>query len=149
MEPPKVWREVKQPKGTKICGVCACAMITGKTIDEVLEGRDWRHFTTTRGVALYLAEHGITLGLTLNGDVPLDKECSLRFDMRGRPALVSVKSVNFEGRFHWIVWTGERILDSSTPQPLYEIEDVFPLQFWIESDLPEDLPTDWRAEAAG
>jgi hypothetical protein len=147
MLPPTEITTIRQPPRSKLCGACVCAMVTGKTLDQVLSEMDWRRFTDTGGVAEYLARHDILFGMCLYG--PLDITAPVNLEGGRIPlSICGVKSKLGNGRIHWVVWDGNRFHDPAGDEPEYEIVDVFPLTYMQPMDpMPEwarDLPERWE-----
>jgi hypothetical protein len=117
----------------------------GKTLEEVLAKYDWRQFTCITGIAAFLLEYGVTLGLHI-----LDEEGSEMFDVytlrvkMDRPAICSVDSAVNEGGQHWVFWDGKQFLDSSVPQDVYRVREIHFLTYYADFDWCEGFPDDWR-----
>jgi hypothetical protein len=157
MLPPKEFKTVKQPEGSRLCGACVVAMAVGETLTyatdrmpAVIHKGDGRPYYRVRSIYAFLAEHGICPGLYLlptDGDYwqgsDLDDRIEVSFRIRGFPALVAVKSDTFPDGDHWVFWDGENVRDPSPKVPDlatldgYRIIEWTPLTYIDESnELP-------------
>lgn len=75
---------------------------------------------------------------------------TLQIKMQGWPALVTVKSLRYQGVMHWIFWDGKRFHDPSGVEQIerYEITDIFPLTYMTDPTeghpWADDLPERWE-----
>ena len=92
------------------CAVCSTAMFLNKPYEEVAKALE----LTKEGIgndkiAKYLWDNEIDV-LWFEGFPP----------KKGTPAIVSVWSKNFEGKWHSIYFDGEKVFDPARSKPRYE-----------------------------
>jgi len=147
MTPPKEFRTVKQPAGSKLCGACVCAMATNLELDELLVQEDWRELMHTMGMARFLAKHDILMGTFLKCDEESWYDYyTFRMRTDGRPAIVAVKSAVTWEHDHWVFWDGMQFRDPSVEQEEYTVLEVYFLTYFEKADWIEQHQRDWRNE---
>jgi len=148
MLPPKEFMTVRQPPRSRLCGACVGAIATGKTLEQVLDEWDWRVLASTTGMNQFLAAHGITMGVALDGgdDRILRREVNVTLDPSKLPALICVKSDSEPDGTHWVFWDGKRILDPLGERDHYEFINTHYLQYYEPRELSvvDEFPKDWR-----
>jgi len=146
MLPPKTWKTVKQPYGSRTCGAAVAAMAVGKGIRYVLARvperfyRDGQRWPKTRDLLGFLGNHGIHTGeifeavdQTTGMQVNRSSYCEDRFLFRDRPAILTVSSKAF--CWHYVFWDGQHVRDPSPTEPdttdldQYGVFEVIPLVY--------------------
>jgi len=148
MLPPKTYRTVKQPLGSRLCGVAVCAMIVGRGMRYVLnrigtvKHQDGKPYSRTRHVLEFLGGHGVVCGMIVDVSSRISADMPLQFDasLRDRPSILSVRSESFGGCYHYVFWDGQRLHDPNPqmndlqPQD-YDIIEIIPLTYLDERPL--------------
>lgn len=138
MLPPKEWKTVKQPKGSRLCGACVVAMAVGESLSyatdrmpALIHKGDGRPYYRTSVLYAFLGQHGVCPGLYLrveegsvwNGS-DIGEVHTVDFQIRKLPALVVVKSSTFPDGDHYVFWDGENIRDPNCKLPdVSQLED--------------------------
>jgi hypothetical protein len=144
MLPPKEFRTIKQPKGSKVCGACVAAMATGRTLEEVeaivpkTPLPDGTYYYLTCDIMAYLGRCGIYTGLVfeVNQTPP---EGGIRFTCDETAAsfcgYVIVRSKVYKHAEHVVFWDGEHVRDPSwccgetTKLSDYHVIEFIPLTY--------------------
>lgn len=131
------------------CFACVAAMITGETLQDVVEfvGHDGsgyladsRHPEKRAGfglgdIAPYLFSRNFMLGCFFAWDPAEmisrgERYIEVRYDIRSCPALVVVESHELgEGVTHCLYWDGKRLHDPKDPGPV-RMEDYQVVEWW-------------------
>jgi len=125
MQPPSEFRTIKQPNGSRLCGVAVAAMAVGKGLRYVLNRintvswPDGLQYARTCDVLEFLGSHGIFCGLICEPQRRLRSGDGMLFEMTldSRPCIFTVPSETFEGRFHYVFWDGQRVRDPNPTKP--------------------------------
>lgn len=135
------------------CQHACLALITGKSIDYIIDWFGDNHALNGEEAIIFLAHHGIYLA---SYAIPSkkeymvlypDNEINVVWPVNDRPALLVVQSERFDGKLHAVFWDGEKVFD---PNPLVEkpreISSYKIMEFWpllineeIEGKFPLSL----------
>ena len=94
--------------GSKSCGAAVAAMLTGKELREVLDGKDESALSKASDLARYLLDNGWMMGTSLipsNKRITNNKFNSL-VDLNSQLAILSVPSYHDVEWGHWVLWDG-------------------------------------------
>ena len=159
MLPPKIFKTIKQPYGSRLCGVCVAAMAVGKglryTLNRIgtIKHQDGQSYARTRDMLEFLGGHGIHWGMTMAvSDGSLlrsDREELIPFRLAGWPSICTVPSQVLEGGLHYVFWDGEVIRDPSpsvgdeAPLDSYSagMVDIVPLTYLDERPRCDGRPS--------
>ncbi len=150
MNPP-IYKNVKQPKGSKVCTACVAAIVTGTTLKQAesamkrTELPGGTYFYRTREMLKYVGSFGILVGawFSVNGKA----EKNLKLSMYPLPitectAIMVVKSTIYKNAQHMVAWDGAFILDPLCDEPQsisdYHIIEIYPLTYLQETDWTEE-----------
>lgn len=133
----KLFKALKQPDN-KSCQHTVLAMIVGESVDYVKEWFDWDLPLGSDDAILFLAHHGIYLATFLkakNDHIVISdiEDITFTIPMKGRPAMLAVKSERYEGKLHAVLWTGKEVLDpnpnvkESRTLDSYKIVEIWPM----------------------
>jgi hypothetical protein len=147
MLPPKKWKTVKQPVGSRCCGIAVAAMVVGKGLRYAMNRmpdrrhRDGQRWARTRDILSFLGSHGIVMGMWVeitSGELQPDQQLSFSVQMSDRPAILSIRSRIFPGYYHYLFWDGSIVRDPSPsvaeelPLEAYNVLEVIPLIYLDE-----------------
>lgn len=139
------FKRLLQPDN-KNCVATCCAMVTGESVEYVLDWFGSGLGYTAEDMILFFAHHGVYLAFYA---IPEDgkhfklsseegEEVSLIRPIKDHPALLTVLSKRFPGKLHQVFWTGKIVLDPSPGSPSErKIEDYKIVEYW---------PVIWTAE---
>lgn len=118
-----------------LCMAACVAMVAGTSIEEVVEKcrilkpQEGPRYLPDNEAIKFLASRMLCYGLRVKPDVKITSDVSefeVRVSVSEAPAILAVKSENFEGFMHAVVWDNERrlVLDPlyDEPQPLERYE---------------------------
>ena len=129
---------VKQGEDDGLCVAACIAMITGETLEEVVNRtRTFKGMVLTDQCIIALAQKRFTYGYTIDvKDVDLSRyRFKVTVDLRESPAILTVNSQRFPGTYHCVVWDNKvkMVRDPNPYLPLvtpitdYEVVEWVPI----------------------
>lgn len=139
------FKTVKQPEGSFVCVAAVAAMAAATTLERAqgyipsaLDDEGHLYYKISDAVQ-FLTAVGIKSGLIFGSDEGLHctDKTTLRteWDFRGSPALLTVGSELYPGKFHFVLWDGKKVRDpnpgvpNTTKLSRYTIFDITPLHY--------------------
>lgn len=119
------------------CAMCCVAMFCGITYEQLMERAPWLSYLTQSvnngGMTTDQELHLISV---ITGRTPLviqnhyhaEENTERLFEMlKGKPAILSARSLNFFGGFHAVYWDGTKVIDPSNKKK-YTRKTIIPFQ---------------------
>lgn len=150
MQMPLEYTTVRQPQGSKLCGLAVCAIATDNDFEYIfqdvqpmmVEGEN-PYLSSFLNIVEYLAKYGIHAGWSLepaNADLEygIALDLTVELDLTAVPCVVSVASSNFIGGYHWVFWDHKKrkirdpanYEDDLVDREAYIIDHVVPLTYY-------------------
>lgn len=111
------------------CAICTIAMALGKTYDEVLAvaGDKFNPDEGTRSEYVIIERFGLKqmVDFRILHRGPLAPDYFLHFSW-GRRAILAVPSLNIDGGFHSVFWSGSELFDPCTRKTYERWDDLRP-----------------------
>jgi hypothetical protein len=151
MNPPSIWKTVKQPPGSRVCCAAVAAMAVGQSLDYAWaqmaqtnwEGDNQPYFKM-RALLTFLGKRGIMVGMfftVTEGKLDADETFRVDVSLRGMQAILAVPSPTQPGEWeHFVFWDGQNVRDPNPAVPEttaledYKLLSIYPLTYIDESE---------------